>query len=363
LGVLVDRVAKRPLMVLSDIGRFVFVGSIPVLIWAGVDEIGVVALLVFLSGCLTVLYQLANFAILPTLIDQDLIVEANGKLSATASANEIAGGGAGGVIVELLTAPVAVLVDAVTYLLSAMSLWRITPRETIRDALGRRSPLSEVREGLATAVRNRYIRPLLGEATTFNLFNEVFVIGLLLFAPRELGLGPASIGAVFVAGGLGSFVGAWFGARVTDRFGYGRVLLLTMLVGNGAPVGVAVIGDGQAVALSVLVGIFVLMGVGIGIANVHAISLRQTAVPAELRSRVNAAYRLFSWGALPLGAALGGIVAAGFGARTAMMVGAVGVASATCWVAFSAIPRLRSIREAQCELLPARDGCPSRLHR
>jgi predicted MFS family arabinose efflux permease len=94
------------------------------------------------------------------------------------------------------------------------------------------------------------------------------------------------------------------------------------------------------------------MGVGIGIANVHAVSLRQTAVADEMRSRVNAGYRLLSWGALPLGAAVGGVVAAGPGARTAMLVGAAGIALATSWVAFSAIPRLESIRGAREDSTP-----------
>ncbi|HEX9644563.1 MAG TPA: MFS transporter [Acidimicrobiia bacterium] len=364
LGVLVDRAAKRPLMVLSDLGRFLLVGAIPVLIWAGVREIGIVLVLVFLSGCLTVLYQLADFAILPTLVTEELIVDANGKLSASASANEIAGGGAGGVIVQLLTAPVAVFVDAVTYLLSAMSLRRITARDTIGIASRNGSAMSDALEGLSAAVRSRFIRPLIGEAATFNFFNEFFVIGLLLVATRDLGLGPAVIGAVFVAGGIGSFAGAWFGARVTRRFGYGRVLLVTMLVGNGAPLGVVLIRGGRTAALMVLVTVFILMGVGIGIANVHAVSLRQTAVADEMRSRVNAGYRLFTWGALPLGAVVGGAVAAGSGARTAMLVGAAGIALATSWVAFSAIPRLESIRGAREDSttdlaagdLPGRDG-------
>ena len=195
-------------------------------------------------------------------------------------------------------------------------------------------------------LRNRYVRPLLGEATTFNLCNEVFILGLLLYAIQDLGLNAAQLGLIFTAGGLGSFLGAWFGARVTGRYGYGRVLLATLVLGNTAPVAAALPFSSPLVALAVLTGAFFLMGVGIGIANVHAVSLRQTAVPERLHGRVNAGYRLISWGAIPIGAGLGGLLAAQFGAHTAMVIGALGIPLATIWVAASAVPRLASIHDA-----------------
>lgn len=153
---------------------------------------------------------------------------------------------------------------------------------------------------MTVALRNRFIRPLLGEATTFNFFNEIFIIGLLLYTVREIRLGPILLGLVFVAGGLGSVLGAWFGARVTGRFGYGRVLLTTLILGNAAPMSVLLLHSNAAPAVTVLGSGFLVMGVGIGIANVHAVTLRQIAIPEHLRGRANAGYRLISWGALPL---------------------------------------------------------------
>jgi len=115
-----------------------------------------------------------------------------------------------------------------------------------------------------------------------------------------------------------------------------------MVVGNGAPVA-AILVDRVGAPLALLCGVFAVMGVGIGIANVHAVSLRQTAVPAAMLGRVNAAYRMISWGAIPIGAALGGALATHAGPYAALTVGAIGVASATLWVAVSAVPRLASI--------------------
>lgn len=353
LGVLVDRRARRPLMIGADLGRFVLVGTIPVVVWAGVAGMEFLYVAVCAAGVLTVLYQLADFAFVPTVVPSHQLVDANGKLAAAQSANEIAGKGVGGAIVGALTAPVAVLVNATTFLVSALSLWRISTAEPV----GLREPEHQpprryFAEGLRLALRNRYVRPLLGEATTFNFFNEIFILGLLLFAVRDLGLGPVHIGLVFTAGGVGSFLGAWFGARATGRFGYGRVLLLTLILGNTAPVAVLLLGDGRAVAVATLGGLFLVMGVGIGVANTHAVSLRQTAVGDHVRGRVNAAYRLISWGAIPLGAALGGVLAAGLGSEQAMIIGALGMPLATLWVALSPVRRLATIHGATSQGTP-----------
>jgi Na+/melibiose symporter-like transporter len=347
LGLVVDRSARRSLMIAADLGRFVLVGSIPVLVWLGVRQIEVLYLLVFGAGTLTVLYQLADFAFLPDIVPRRELIDANGKLSAAQSANEIAGKGVGGLIVAALTAPFAVVLDAATFLMSALCLARIAdPDPSSIAAVEGPSGLASALVGLSIAMRNRFIRPLLGEATTFNFFNEIFILGLLVYAVRDVGLGPALIGSVFVAGGIGSFLGAWFGTRFTSRFGYGRVLLATMLLGNTAPAAVVLLGGDRYLGLAILATIFLVMGVGIGVANMHAVSLRQIAVPEQVRGRVNAGYRLVSWGALPLGAAIGGALASTLGAHDAMVIGAVGIPLATLWVWISPIPSLRTVADA-----------------
>jgi predicted MFS family arabinose efflux permease len=290
---------------------------------------------------------LADFAFLPRVVRPEQLVDANGLLAASQSAAEISGKGIGGLIVQALSAPVAVLADALSYLASGINLLRLRVTEPVPAPHSdpARSPWREARGGVRVVVRNRYVRPLLGEATTFNLFNEVFILGLLLYAVRDLDLNPAQLGLVFTAGGVGSFLGAWFGARVTGRFGYGRVLLATLILGNTAPVATLLPATTPAPALIVLGSSFLLIGIGTGIANVHAVSLRQTAIPDRLHGRVNAGYRLISWGAIPIGATAGGLLAAQLGGHAAMAVGALGIPLATLWVAVSPVPRLTSIRD------------------
>ena len=345
LGVLVDRSRKRPLMIGADLGRFVLIGGIPVLIWTGAGGIELVYVFVFAAAMLTVLYQLSDFAFLPRVVTPDHLLDANSKLTATQSAAEIGGKGIGGLLVQALTAPFAVLFNAAGYLVSAVAIARIDVDERVEREPGR-SIRREVAEGLRIVVRNKYLRPLVAESTTYNLFFEVFFVGLLVFAVRDLALTPALIGIAFTIGAVGTFLGAWFGARVTGRFGYGRVLLVTFFVGNSASLLLVLMND-QGSAMVLLASVLFLMGLGTGIANVHATSLRQTVVPTALQGRVNAAYRMISWGAVPIGASLGGLIATLFSPHTAMLVGALGIPLGTMWIAFSAIPRVRSIADVQ----------------
>ena len=190
-------------------------------------------------------------------------------------------------------------------------------------------------------LRSRYLRALLGEAATYNMAYQVFSIGLLLWLVRDLGLSPAVIGLVLGLGAVGGFAGAAAGDRLSGRYGFGPTMLVTMAIGNGAPLLLFVASGGGPATVALLGTVFAVMGFGTALANVHNVSLRQSAVPDRLQGRVMAAYRLVSWGAIPVGAVVGGLLAAELGSRTAALIGAAGVAAATLWIALSPIPRLR----------------------
>ncbi|MGH3662343.1 MAG: MFS transporter [Micromonosporaceae bacterium] len=343
-GVLVDRVRRRPLMIAADLGRFAVIGVMPVLIWSGIDQIEPLYLLIFTAGSLTVLHQLADMAYLPTLVGPDRLLTANSKLGASQAAADMSGQGVGGLLVAWLTAPFAVLVDAASYLISGLLVFRIRAPEPspAQHMTGQRDSLrADVAEGFSLLLRSRNLRALLGEATTFNLAHEVFMIGLLLWLARDLDVSAALIGLVVSLSAVGAFIGAATGARLSARYGFGRTMVVTLTIGNSAPLAVALSADGGAAAIALLGAVFLVMGFGIALANVHNVTLRQTAIPEHLRGRVNAAYRLVSWGALPVGGALGGLLTAQLGSRPATLAGAVGIAVATLWVVFSPIPRLR----------------------
>ena len=346
IGVLVDHARRRPLMIGADLGRFVAVALIPVVVWLGLVSIPAVCVLLFVVGTLTVLYQSADFALLPSVVASTQLTDANAKLSASYSAAEISGRGVGGLLVQALSAPTAVLVNALGYLASAISLARIRvaePAPPVRTG-GRLDALSS---GMRIAWRNPVLRGFLGGATTFNLFYEVFLLCVTLYLVTQLEVSAVVLGAVLVAGGVGSLIGSWFGPKLSHRFHYGKVLLGTLALGNTAPlmVGATVLVPGYEVA--VVMATFVVMGTGMGISNAHVVTVRQTVAPAGSLGRLNSAYRMVSWGAVPVGAIVGGLAATHLGPWGGMLLGAGGLACATVWVAMSPVRRLRTLQDAK----------------
>lgn len=345
LGLLVDRARRRPLMIGADLGRFVLVAAIPVAVWTGTASIPLIATLLLLVGTLTVLYQSADFALLPHIVTRDQLTDANSKLFATISAAEISGRGLGGMLVQALTAPIAVLVNACGYLASALSLTRVKVAEPALQPRTERR-LEAFLSGLRIAVRQPVLRGFLAGATTFNLAYEVFLLCVMLYLVNDINASALTVGVILSCGGVGSLFGAWFGPKLSRRHHYGRVLLGTLALGNSAPLLVFLTSTAGRYETPLMGAVFALMGLGMGISAAHVVTLRQMVAPVETMGRLNAAYRLVSWGAVPVGATLGGILATWVGAHAGMLVGAVGLALATVWVAMSPVRQLRELDDA-----------------
>ncbi|KAB8185185.1 MFS transporter [Nonomuraea phyllanthi] len=345
-GVIVDRRARRPLMIAADLVR----GSVLVLVCLlGLTGRLTVPLLVAATavlGTMTVLYQLSDFSFLPRIVPERYLVDANAKVAATQSAIQIAGSGVGGALVQALTAPVAVVVNALGYLLSALLIGRVRLAEPRPDTPERRSALAEARTGLRTLVRHRILRTLATEAALWNLGNEVFMLALAVHMLDRSAAGPVVLGLIVTCGGVGAFLGSVSSTWLTGHFGYGRSLLASLVIGNTAPLlGVTVAALVPAWAVPALSAAFLLSGAGCGVANSQATSIRQIAVPEEVRGRANAGYRLASWGALSIGALLGGAFTTLLGTVAAEAAGAALMALATLPVALSSVRHVRTIEE------------------
>ncbi len=344
LGSVVERRPRRGLMLFADLARGGLLLAIAGLAVADLLSIPVLVTLVAAVGTCTVLYTLADFSYLPQLLTPEQLPDGNARLSATQSALGIAGQGLGGGLVQALTAPFALLVNAATYLGSAFFLHRIddsvdpaTPGGH-REEAERRGPLT----GMQELWRERRIRALAAEATIWNFGNEVLMLSLTILVVRTYSLGPLVLGAVLMVGGFGAFVGSASSARLTRAVGYGPGLLIALAVGNSAPLAVAVLTDASTWRIWVLAGAFLVSGLGIGVANSQAVTVRQLAVPEHQRARVNAVYRQVSWGALALGALAAGALNNALGSYGAAITGAVIMALAGLPVALSPVRRMRS---------------------
>lgn len=345
LGVVVDRGRRRPLMIAADVGRGVLLGVVCVLALTGLLTVPLLIIAAALLGSFTVLYALAEFAFLPVIVDDDQLLDANARVSATQSAIGIAGAGAGGALIQAVTAPIALGINALGYLFSGALITAIRAREP-DDPPPRSSAFHEARAGLSVLLRNPVLRGLVSEASIWNFGNEIFMISFTILFLQEYAVSPLTFGLVLMSGGIGAFLGSLSSRRLTDRFGYGRSLIAALVLGNTAPIiGILCAGTASLPTNIAMAVAFLVSGIGIGIANSQAVSIRQLAVAPAIRGRVNAAYRLASWGFLALGALAGGLLVTLAGAWPTALIGAGVMAVATIPVAASPARSVVSIRD------------------
>ena len=293
-GAWVDRLRRRPVMIWADLGRAVLLGSIPVAAIGGWLTLAQVFLVSALAAVLTTFFDVADKAYLPTVVGRAELVRANGALAATSSAMEFVAFGAAGFLVKLLTAPIAIAIDAVSFVVSAVFLGGIRRPEPPPPPAADREPIvTEIREGMRIVARDPVLRGLLwgtmGLAAMWGVFGSTW----LLFANGDLGLDPAVIGVVAALGGFGSLVGALLAERVAGRFGLGRLVVVSLLVaalGNLliplAPAGLPL------VAIAFLVGQQLIGDTAVTIYDVTEISMRQARVEDRHLGRVNATVRV-----------------------------------------------------------------------
>jgi MFS family permease len=344
-GAWVDRRRRRGILVAANLGRALLIALVPLAALAGQLRFELLLAVTFLAGMLTVVFEVAHLSYVPRLVDRDRLVAANARLMASSSTADIAGPGLAGFLVAAVSAPVAIAIDAVSYLVAALAVLGIRREEPEPDRAhrGARDIVAELREGLGFVARHPLLRPLALEAVTFNVFAQVMTVVLLLYATRTLGLDAPMIGLVFSAAAVGSLAGALTTARIERRFGLGPTVAAMMVVACSAPLLVPVAGGSPALAAAVLVAGFAIEGYGVAGTVVHTISIRQAATPDRLLGRMHATYRTLTYGFIPLGAALGGLLGEAVGLHATLVVATVGIALAPLWVLLSPVRRLRSL--------------------
>jgi len=321
-GVWVDRTQRRPILIGADLGRAALLGSIPAAAALGQVTFLHLWIVVFLSGSLTVFFQIASIALLPTLVTRAQLVEANSKLSISDSVVAIAGPGAAGGLVQVLGAPKALLADASSYLLSAWSLRGVRSQDGRRiGGKARVSVRREVMEGFSELVAAPLLRTLTITSSMGMLAGALEGAVLLLFLARQLELGPSSIGLVLACGGGGSLIGAALAGRTARTMGVGPAMILGKSLWAVGVLSLPAAGLLGPTLPFVVVG-QLLTGVGAAMYMVNQVSLRQGITPVRLLGRVTAARRFVLFGAGAAGAALGGLLGGAIGLRETLIVGA-----------------------------------------
>jgi len=321
-GVWVDRLRRKPILVLGNVGRAVALLSVPIIYWVGGLTIWQLYVVGFAVGTCTVFFDVAYQSYIPALVGREDVVEANSKLEISRAAANIAGPGMAGGLIALLTAPVAVLVDAVSYAISAVLLFGIRKQEEAPPRAERRSLRDELGEGLRYVFRNPYQRTMVVMTALSNFFGQVVFSILLVYAVRELDLSAGTIGIALAIGNLGTLASALTAKRIGERLGVGRTILLaSCLFGPGT---LLIAFAPEAYALPLIVLAMMVIGFGGILYNVTAISLIQAITPDRILGRANASRRFVVWGVVPLGGFTGGALASTIGLRETMVVGALG---------------------------------------
>jgi MFS family permease len=347
-----SRQRKRTMLVAADLLRAVVLLSLPLAHWLGLVTIGQLFVVALVAGLGQVLYQTAYPSFFVALVRREQYVEANSLLSTTRSLSFVAGPAAAGGLVQLLTAPVALLVDAVTFLGSAVLIRGVDVEEAAVQREGAPPLLRRAREGMGLVARHPYLRVSLACVTTVNFFNFVFAALLLLFASRELHLSAGVIGLALGIGATGGLLGAVTAGRVTAALGMGRTIMVGVVL-FAAPVALLPLAGGPLWSRAgMLVLVEFVTGLGVMWLDVPLNALQTAVTPDDSRSRVAGAFSTVNYGVRPLGALLGGFLGAWIGIAPTIWIAAAGGTLAVLWLVGSPIARTRSIDELD-EVAPA----------
>jgi MFS family permease len=351
-GVWVDRLPRRPILIVGDFGRAALYMTVPIAYVADVLTLAQLYVVGFLVGAFQVFFDVAYQSYLPSLVDRDQIAEGNSKFEISRSAAQISGPGLGGGLVEIFTAPYAVLVDALSFLASGLFILRIRtpepkPERTNADG-SKPSFKAELKEGLRFVLGNPNLRAQAGCTGTSNFFFSVAFSIYIVFAVRELALSPGVIGIIFSIGATGSLLAAFLATRLSRRFGIGPTTIAVTALQGPAVLLAAFAPEGND-AIPFLVASQLVLAFAIVVYNVVQVSYRQAICPARFQGRMNSAMRFIVWGTIPLGTLTGGALGTLVGLRETLVVGAIGGGLSFLWILLSPQRHLQELPEPATE--------------
>jgi MFS family permease len=343
VGVWVDRVRRRRLMIMTDLVRAAVLLTIPLAAAAGLLSLPLLAVVAFVVAALGVVFQISATAFLRTLLPADRLIDGNARLTQSAALARIGGPGLGGALVQALTAPVAIMIDIVTYLISAVALARTRVEEPVVRRIARRAVWREAYDGCRVIWRSPILRASAATAATYNLFHSAVLAVEVIFLSRHLGLSALEIGIILGAVGPGALLGATLAIRIGGRWGIGPVMIAGIVLAGAANLALPLAYGPPLVIFAVIVVASFGSGFGQPLYNINQSAVRQALVGIEWQGRVTATMSVVAGGAAPLGALLGGLLASQVGIRPLLIMAALGTIGAAGWLVGSPVRRLRAL--------------------
>jgi MFS family permease len=343
VGAWVDkRGRRRQTMIAADLGRAALIASVPVAYWLDALSMEQLYIVGFLTGFLSVLFFVSYSVLFVSLVPRERYVDANSLTHGARALSFVAGPSIGGLLVQLLRAPAALVADAFSFVVSALALARISPEEPPVEPAER----GHVVAGARYIARSPVIRAALGATATINFFNFVFFALVILYANRYLGVAPGVLGVVLGIGAIGGLIGAAVSGRIVRRIGIGPAFALGCFLFPVPLVLVPLAGGPHWLVLTCLALAEFGSGFGVMVLDIAGGTLSMAVVPDRLRSRVSGAYMVVNYGVRPLGAFLGGVLGTAIGVRPTLWIATVGAIAGIAWLLPSPVMSLRELPEA-----------------
>ena len=340
-GAWIDRRRRRRrILIAADVGRAALLASIPVAAALDALTLAQVYAIALAAGVLTVFFEVGYTSLIALVVPRRDVVDANAKLSLSRSVSWIAGQPLAGALVQALTAPFAILADAVSFVCSAFFISRIRLEEQPLESAATRMR-DELRDGFRFVLGQPLLRSELGSAATINLFNFAFAAIFILYATRELDIAPGLLGAILGAGAVGAAVGALIAPRVERRLGIGPTILVGAVLFPGPLLLVPLAAGPLWLVSGMLFTSEFLAGVGVMLFDVAGGSMSLLLTPQRIRARATGTFRFVNYGIRPIGALLGGLLGSAIGLRPTLWIATAGALLNVFWLVFSPVPRLR----------------------
>ncbi len=341
-GAWVDRRGRRrQTMIVADLGRAALLATIPVAYRLDVLTLAQLYVVGFLTGLLSVFFFVSYSTLFVSLVPRERFVEASSLLNGSRAASFVAGVSLGGILVQVLTAPVALLADSASFVCSAIALGRIRPTEPPTEKVGR----GHLVAGLRYVFGSPTMRSALGATATINFFNFVFFALFVLYATRYLDVRPGLLGVVLGAGAVGALIGAVLTGGVVRRIGVGPAFVLGCMVFPTPLVLVPLAGGPRWVVLGCLFLAEFGSGFGVMLLDISAGAISAALVPDRLRARVTGGFNVVNYGVRPLGAFLGGVLGSAIGVRETLWIAALGAICGFVWLLPSPLPAMKELPE------------------
>jgi MFS family permease len=320
-GVWIDRLRRRPLMIVADVGRALALASVPIAFWLGRLSLAQLYVVVAIHGTLSVVFDVSYLSFLPGLVTREQLGDANAKLLGSQAAAQAAGPSLAGALVGAVGAAVAVLADAASFALSAAFVTLIRGSETTPAPTQTRKR-DELLEGLRYVFTQPYLRTLTIWTSIWNFFSSAFFAIVIVYYVRDLHWGPTKIGVVIALATMGLVAGSLVNQRLVDRFGIGPMIAFSGILSSASLVTIP--AAPRAYAAPIIVGCGFVGTALAFFANVNQLTFRQTITPQRLLGRMNSVVRFMYWGTIPAGSLAAGLLAAPLGLRATLFAAVVG---------------------------------------